>query len=59
MLRKMIIASLLCFGSLHLGGCVALGIGAAGGYIAADEMHEHDGKFDPLEDVRGKGDGKN
>ncbi len=41
-----------------MGGCL-LGIAAGAGYVAGDEINEGDGKFDPLEDVRGKGNGKN
>jgi hypothetical protein len=42
-------------------GCVALGLGAAAGagYLAHDEATENDGRFDPLEDVRDKEDGRN
>ncbi len=44
-----------------LGGCVVAALGVAGGagYLAADETKEHDGNFDPLENVRGKDDGRN
>ena len=36
-----------------LSGCVALAAAGAG-YTVADEIKEGDGKFDPLEKVRGK-----
>jgi hypothetical protein len=45
-------------GLLSLNGC-ALGLAAGAGYIAHDEATEGDGNFDPLEEVRGEGDGKN
>ncbi|MGE0409635.1 MAG: hypothetical protein AB7P23_10295 [Amphiplicatus sp.] len=44
--------------SSAIGGCAVLA-GAGAGYVAHDEATEGDGNFDPLEDVRGKGDGKN
>jgi len=36
-----------------------LGVAAGAGYVVGDEINEGDGKFDPLEDARGKGNGKN
>ncbi len=39
--------------------CVPLAVGAGGGYVIHDESTEGDGNFDPLENLRGKGDGKN
>ena len=39
-------------------GCVAVAAAGAG-VLAHDELTEGDGKFDPLEKVRGKDDGKN
>ncbi len=39
-------------------GCVAVAAAGAG-YLAHDEATEKDGKFDPLEKVRGKDDGEN
>lgn len=48
----------LAIATPSLSGCIAIAA-AGGGYLLADEIHEKDGKFDPLEDVRGKGDGKN
>ncbi|WP_411817489.1 hypothetical protein [Hyphococcus sp. DH-69] len=57
-MQKLAIASLLFFASSTLGGC-ALGVAAGAGYVAHDEATENDGNFDPLEEVRGEGDGKN
>jgi hypothetical protein len=39
---------------LSTSGCVLLGLGAAAGAgaVAADELNENDGKFDPLEKTR-------
>lgn len=48
----------LWMASSALGGC-ALGLAAGAGYVAHDEATEGDDNFDPLEEVRGKGDGKN
>lgn len=48
----------LLMASGALGGC-ALGLAAGAGYVAHDEATEGDDNFDPLEEVRGKGDGKN
>lgn len=43
-----------------MGGCVAaVAAGAGAGYMAADEINEGDGKFDPLEDVRDVENGRN
>jgi hypothetical protein len=44
-----------------VGGCVAAAVtaGAGVGYMIHDEATEKDGKFDPLENVRKKGDGRN
>jgi hypothetical protein len=39
-------------------GCVLVAAAGAG-YLVHDEATENDGKFDPLEDVRDKEDGKN
>ncbi len=39
-------------------GCVVVAAAGAG-YLIHDEATENDGKFDPLEDVRDKEDGKN
>jgi hypothetical protein len=41
-----------------LNGCVLVAAAGAG-YLIHDESTEGDGKFDPLEDVRDKEDGKN
>lgn len=47
---KKIIALLMMFGgAVSLQGCVAAAIGA--GAVAADEIVEGDGKFDPLEEA--------
>lgn len=43
---------------LQTSGCALLAAGGAG-YVAADEIHEGDGKADVLEDARDKGNGKN
>ncbi|MFQ5564686.1 MAG: hypothetical protein ACE5FO_14085 [Parvularculaceae bacterium] len=43
---------------LFANGCV-VAAAAGAGYLIHDEATENDGKFDPLEDVRGEGDGKN
>ena len=59
-LDKLKIVGFLLVAGLSTGGCVAGAIAAAGaGYVIADEQSEGDGNFDPLENVRGKGDGKN
>ncbi|MEM7498248.1 MAG: hypothetical protein AAF371_09695 [Pseudomonadota bacterium] len=34
-----------------LGGCAAVALGTAGG-VAATEIEENDGKFDPLENTK-------
>lgn len=47
--HRMMLAAFLSAALLN--GCAALGLGAAGGYIAADEAAEDDGEFDPLEKV--------
>ena len=39
-------------------GCL-LAAAAGAGVMVGDELAEDDGKFDPLEKVRGKDDGKN
>jgi hypothetical protein len=39
-------------------GCV-LAAAAGAGYLVHDEATENDGKFDPLEKLRGEDDGKN
>lgn len=39
-------------------GCV-VAAAAGAGYLVHDEATENDGKFDPLEKVRGKDDGEN
>lgn len=57
-MQKLAIATALFVASNALGGC-ALGVAAGAGYVAHDEATEGDGNFDPLEDVRGEGDGKN
>ncbi|MEX6633392.1 hypothetical protein [Hyphococcus lacteus] len=57
-MQKLAIATALFVVSNVLGGC-ALGVAAGAGYVAHDEATEGDGNFDPLEDVRGEGDGKN
>ena len=44
--------------SLSTSGCV-LAAAAGAGYMIHDEATECDEKFDPLEDVRNKGDGCN
>lgn len=43
---------------LATNGCVLVAAAGAG-YLVHDEATENDGKFDPLEDVRDKEDGKN
>ena len=59
-LKKLKLMSLLLVAGLGTSGCVAGAIAAAGaGYVIADEQSEGDGNFDPLENVRGEGDGKN
>lgn len=59
-LKEIKIAVLLIAAGMGTSGCVAGAIAAAGaGYVIADEQSENDGNFDPLENVRGKGDGKN
>ena len=59
-LKELKLVSLLLVAGLGTSGCVAGAIAAAGaGYVIADEQSENDGNFDPLENVRGKGDGKN
>ncbi|MEO0398296.1 MAG: hypothetical protein AAF224_02610 [Pseudomonadota bacterium] len=51
-------AAFLLLAAAALSGCVAAA--AAGvGVMVGDELAEDDGKFDPLEKVRGKDDGKN
>ncbi|MEM6413662.1 MAG: hypothetical protein AAF720_03295 [Pseudomonadota bacterium] len=50
--------STLILWSLSMTGCVAVAIAGAG-VMAGDELAEDDGKFDPLEKVRGKDDGRN
>ncbi len=52
-----IIACFLAISQLT-SGC-ALGLAAGAGVVAYDEITEDDGKFDPLEEVRGVEDGKN
>lgn len=51
-------ALLLFFALLACNGCV-IAAAAGAGYLIHDEATENDGKFDPLEDVRDKEDGKN
>lgn len=55
---RILALGLLAAMSTLTSGCVLLA-GAGAGYVAHDEATENDGKFDPLEDVRGKDDGKN
>lgn len=56
---KKIISALALIGvSAATGGCALLAAGGAG-YMVHDEATENDGRFDPLEDVRDDGDGKN
>ncbi len=57
-MRNSFIAGLLLTASSALSGC-ALGLAAGAGYVAHDEATENDGNFDPLEEARGEGDGKN
>ncbi|HPE32677.1 MAG TPA: hypothetical protein PLV61_15900 [Parvularculaceae bacterium] len=57
-MKKYALAAFLLVTANALGGCV-LGAAAGAGYMAHDEATENDGKFDPLEKVRGKDDGKN
>ncbi len=57
-MKNVIFAGLLFAASGVLGGC-ALGVAAGAGYVAHDEATEGDGNFDPLEEARGEGDGKN
>lgn len=57
-MKNVIFAGLLFAASSALGGC-ALGVAAGAGYVAHDEATEGDGNFDPLEEARGEGDGKN
>lgn len=42
-----------------MSGCVAAIAAAGAGFMIGDEINEGDGNFDPLEEVRGVGDGKN
>lgn len=60
-MRKTIAILSAAFCVMLTNGCVALGLGAAAGagYMAHDEATENDGRFDPLEDVRDKEDGRN
>lgn len=56
---KKIISALALIGvSAVTSGCALLAAGGAG-YMVHDEATENDGRFDPLEDVRDDGDGKN
>jgi len=57
-MKKYALAAFLLVTANALGGCV-LGAAAGAGYMIHDEATENDGKFDPLEKVRGKDDGKN
>lgn len=57
-MKKFAALILLAAFTAPMGGCL-LAAAAGGGYMVADEIKEKDGKFDPLEDVRGKGDGQN
>lgn len=53
-----IFALILMGGSLS--GCLAAAATAGGAaYVGADEATEDDGNFDPLENARGEGDGRN
>jgi len=55
---KVIVTTLgLCFLGASLSGCILAAAGV--GYLVADEIHEGDGKMDPLEKVRGKENGAN
>lgn len=60
-LKDLKVVSLLLVIGFGTSGCVAAAVGAAvgTGYVIADESDEGDGNFDPLENVRGVGDGKN
>lgn len=57
-MKKLLFLGFLLASSTSLSGCL-LGAAAGAGYVAHDEATEGDGNFDPLEDVRGEGDGKN
>lgn len=58
MIKRLLRVSTLILWSLSMTGCVAVAIAGAG-VMAGDELAEDDGKFDPLEKVRGKDDGRN
>lgn len=48
-MKKLILATMLFGGSVTLQGCLAAAVGA--GAVAADEISEGDGEFDPLEEA--------
>lgn len=50
LLKPFAILGILAVGSGGLAGCT-LAAGAAGGAVAADELNEDDGEFDPLEET--------
>jgi hypothetical protein len=53
-------SKLIALAAIYLcaNGCV-VAAAAGAGYMIHDEATEKDGKFDPLEKVRGKDDGRN
>ncbi|MGF1544379.1 MAG: hypothetical protein ACFB00_07760 [Parvularculaceae bacterium] len=57
-LKLLALAMIGLFSAGSLSGCV-IAAAAGAGALAADEISETDGKFDPLERVRGKDDGDN
>ncbi|MCB2097159.1 MAG: hypothetical protein AB7F91_08135 [Parvularculaceae bacterium] len=50
MINRILCAAALVASSFSTTGCV-LAAGAAAGAIAADELNEDDGEFDPLEEA--------
>ena len=59
MRKTWITLSFLVLAVPMMSGCVAAIAAAGAGFMIGDEINEGDGNFDPLEEVRGVGDGKN
>ena len=49
-MKQIVMIAALMFMSMSLSGCL-LGAAAGAGAIAADEINEDDGEFDPLEEA--------
>lgn len=59
MLRTWTTLLFLILAAPMMSGCVAAIAAAGAGFMIGDEINEGDDNFDPLEEVRGVGDGKN